>query len=365
MEGNDLVFIQEQIGYMFSNPDLLQQAFIRRSYSAENGGENNEVLEFIGDKVLDFIVVKLLSEKYGYMLNECAEYSEDDDFDEFACDKDESELTEIKKTLVQKATLSKRIDTLELADYLIMGKGDIQRKAYSEASVKEDLFEAILGAVAIDSNWDISQIQSTVEIMLDPDSLLCDENSVNYVSLIYEWFAKEYHCAPEFKYDHSSYYDETSMLRHANEIRAKIKRDPTLSVINVQTYYQSHYKCWISLFDKTFIGYGTSKNLARKDLCELIYSYLEDHGLLFSIRDEIHNPNKDDAINQLEILARRGYFSIPTYDFEQAYDQNGNPVWKSICHIAEKKKTFSAISSSKKDAKKTAAYQMLQFVLGE
>lgn len=57
--------IQRKIGYDFKNTDLMFQAFIRKSYSEENGGENNEVLEFIGDKVLDLIVVKLLAEKYG------------------------------------------------------------------------------------------------------------------------------------------------------------------------------------------------------------------------------------------------------------------------------------------------------------
>ena len=70
MEQSDLQFIQDQIGYTFNNLDLLQQAFTRRSYSEENGGENNEVLEFIGDKVLDFIVVKILSEKFGKFENE-------------------------------------------------------------------------------------------------------------------------------------------------------------------------------------------------------------------------------------------------------------------------------------------------------
>ena len=60
MENNDLMFIQSQIGYEFKNLDLLQQAFTRRSYSEENGGENNEVLEFIGDKVLDLFAVKYL-----------------------------------------------------------------------------------------------------------------------------------------------------------------------------------------------------------------------------------------------------------------------------------------------------------------
>ena len=63
------IMVQGQIGYNFKNLDLLQQAFTRRSYTEENGGENNEVLEFIGDKALDFVIVKLLIQKYGHLAN--------------------------------------------------------------------------------------------------------------------------------------------------------------------------------------------------------------------------------------------------------------------------------------------------------
>ena len=44
-------------------------------------------------------------------------------------------------------------------------------------------------------------------------------------------------------------------------------------------------------------------------------------------------------------------------------DKDGNPIWESTCHIAEKDESFSAKSSSKKDAKKSAAFKMLQYVL--
>ena len=40
MEQKDLTFIQDQIGYNFRNLDLLQQAFVRRSYAKEQGGED-------------------------------------------------------------------------------------------------------------------------------------------------------------------------------------------------------------------------------------------------------------------------------------------------------------------------------------
>ena len=86
--------------------------------------------------------------------------------------------------------------------------------------------------------------------------------------------------------------------------------------------------------------------------------------MLPSIRDEIENPNRDDAINQLETLARRGYFSIPTYEFKETYDNNGNPIWNCECHIAEEDYYFDGTSSSKKEAKKDSAFRMLFYVLG-
>ena len=65
MNENDYLEIEGQIGYTFQNKGLLEQAFVRRSYSQEHNVENNEVLEFYGDKVLEFIVGKLFSEWYG------------------------------------------------------------------------------------------------------------------------------------------------------------------------------------------------------------------------------------------------------------------------------------------------------------
>ena len=52
--------IKEKIGYEFKKEHygLIRQAFVRRSYSNEEGGENNEILEFIGDVVLSYYVTK-------------------------------------------------------------------------------------------------------------------------------------------------------------------------------------------------------------------------------------------------------------------------------------------------------------------
>ena len=126
--------VQGQIGYDFKNLDLLQQAFTRRSYTAENGGENNEVLEFIGDKALDFMVVKLLIQKYGYLANRDPidgtkisvweqefkrnqEGCEAPAVNSFGCDYDEDDLSKIKSRMVNKKALARRMDELGFSEH--------------------------------------------------------------------------------------------------------------------------------------------------------------------------------------------------------------------------------------------------------
>ena len=244
--------------------------------------------------------------------------------------------------------------------------GDSKNNVGNESSVKEDLFEAIIGAVALDSDWNWDEISSTVEYMLEPEKRISKNEEKNYVELIQEWSLKRYNELPDIHSDNSNYYDETSLLHYANEIRSVPKRDPNVHIINVQEYPKTHFVSKLRLrgIDKLFVGYGSSKNAARKDACELAYHYLDNNNLLFSIQDEIENPSRDRAINQLETLARRGYFSIPTYKFEQEYDNNGNPVWKCECYIEKVKYYYFSTSSSKKEAKKSAAFDMLLYVLG-
>ena len=186
MDKNDLINIQNHIDYQFNNPNLLEQAFTRKSYVAENGGCDNEILEFIGDKVLDFIVVKYLSDSYGWFAHEEEDYSAGD-FDDYVNEHDEGELTRMKAHLVQKRNLADRIDLLGFAQYLIMGKGDTKSNRGEQESVKEDLFEAIIGAVALDSNWDIEKLERVVEAMLEPDSELEEDYFDNYIGMVQDW----------------------------------------------------------------------------------------------------------------------------------------------------------------------------------
>lgn len=170
--------VQKKIGYWFDNEDLLLQAFTRSSYSSQHGGENNEVLEFLGDRVLDFYVVKVISDRFGFVKSQSDYYDEENDLDEYCivAHKNEADFTELKKQIVSNETLAKTIDKLGLFKYMYLGDTDIENPKFKDnlIKVKADLFEAILGAVAIDSDWNQDELQNVVEFMLQIDDFLVD-----------------------------------------------------------------------------------------------------------------------------------------------------------------------------------------------
>lgn len=349
--------VQAQIGYTFKNLDLLNQAFTRRSYSAEKGGENNEVLEFIGDKALDFAVIKLLIEKYGEMKN--GEQMDGNDANEFSCACSEGELTRLKSRMVEKKSLARRMDEMGFAQHLIMGNSDIKNNVLKEMSVKEDLFEAIVGAVALDSNWNFPVIQSVVEAMLLPEDFIENDSDENYVRMIQDWEMEVNHVIPWFWFKEQSY--ESTWYVPFEGISQNIPLG--------YNHYRIKFNCELKLLDSLpiFRGFGASKSEARMNVCKLAYEYLEKNGYIqyMTMRKEIGEPAKEKAINQLEILARRGYFSIPAYDFEEVYDNNGNPIWKCKCVIKEYSRSYVSKSSSKKESKKLSALKMLNYVIEE
>ena len=205
MKDEQYTEIEQQIGYEFENRLLLQQAFTRKSYTEEtHDGDNNEVLEFIGDKVLDLVIVKALAEYYG----------EINDRNEYECEYTEGKLTEFKKHLVESKMLAERIDELGFADYLIMGKGDKKNNVQNETHVKEDLFEAILGAVALDSGWNMGAMQDAVEMMLHLDCYLNEgfDEDQDYVSIIQRWQQKRIGELPDYGQPDIQYKPFASVL---------------------------------------------------------------------------------------------------------------------------------------------------------
>ena len=119
--------IEEILGYQFKNKNLLKQAFTRSSYSQENGGLDNEILEFIGDKVIDYCIVHLFAMNYGRLIK-----------DGYKSSKNEGYLTELKASLVDSKSLASAVDELKLdtKHYFIKNK-----KVVNEREKLQELFD--------------------------------------------------------------------------------------------------------------------------------------------------------------------------------------------------------------------------------
>ena len=326
--------IQNTIGYEFDNQDLLQQAFVRRSYSEEYGGQNNEVLEFIGDKALDLAVIRIMMERFGE-ITESKQYKElklrNPKY--FATKISEGKFTDIKKDLVKKKALAKCMDNLGFHKQLIMGQGDINLSVDEQDSVKEDLFEAIIGAVAMDSDWDMDIITDVVETMIDFESYFENEEDENYVGIIQEWSQKNGYDLPNYIYDEN---DEG-------------------------------YDCFLSIGDiiTDMEGNGMSKAKARMEAAYNAYCFLLDNGyILNEYMDAVGEPDENQALRQINELWQKGLISKPEYIFTQSFDEDGCSEWTCECVLEENENTYISTASTKKEAQRQSAYEMLLDLMG-
>ena len=150
--------IEKIIGYTFRDKSLITQAFTRTSFCNErdSGYQSNEVLEFIGDSVLSVAIITFLTEMHA----ERYEHGIKTIFGE-------GDFSNIKSKLSDKKNLSECIGAIGLEKYLRLGEGDKKLGIEKEPSVKEDLFESIIGATYIDCERDIRTVMGVVSKMLD------------------------------------------------------------------------------------------------------------------------------------------------------------------------------------------------------
>ena len=110
--------------------------------------------------------------------------------------------------MVLEKTLESPLDCKEIQPVhtqLIMGYGDKINNIQERDSVKEDLFEAIIGAVAIDSNWNMQIICDVVENMIDFENYFFNANNreENYVISVQLWSQSNGLGLPYYEFEES------------------------------------------------------------------------------------------------------------------------------------------------------------------
>lgn len=123
-----------RLALSFSNLALLTRALTHRSYVNENPSviEDNERLEFLGDAVLDFIVGEWAFHRFPEM--------------------PEGHLTKIRSFLVRNEKLAEFARTIDLGSALRLGRGEKSNGGHFRESVLGSAFEALIGAIYLDSN---------------------------------------------------------------------------------------------------------------------------------------------------------------------------------------------------------------------
>ncbi len=115
------------LGYTFKDESLLQRALL---HSSARQGENNEVLEFLGDALLGFVVAEELFRMHP--------------------DWNEGMLSRARAYLVKEESLGNVAKKQGLGEYLMVGK-EGERDGYREnISILADTLEAVLAAIYLD-----------------------------------------------------------------------------------------------------------------------------------------------------------------------------------------------------------------------
>lgn len=133
-QSNIQTALLDDFGLNFKDKSLVMRAFTHSSYVHESkvSIKSYERLEFYGDSVLGAFVTKRLFLNFENM--------------------NEGQLSKFRSALVNEESLSRLCDFLGLTNFLVVGKGELGLKV--NASIRCDLFESLLGAIAIDQGVD-------------------------------------------------------------------------------------------------------------------------------------------------------------------------------------------------------------------
>ena len=157
--------LENKINIIFKNKKLLSLSLVHKSFDLLN---NNEKLEFLGDRVLGLVLSKKLFNLYPY--------------------ESEGSLDKKFASLVNRKICLKISKILELEKFLILGN-TYKKNLKIEDKILGDACEALIGAVYLDSGFKVvenfilkfwnDEIKKTIKIEIDPKTKL-QEYSLKY-----------------------------------------------------------------------------------------------------------------------------------------------------------------------------------------
>ncbi|WP_067321723.1 ribonuclease III [Streptobacillus felis] len=219
MKKMDFEELMSKINYTFKNKKLLLEALTHSSYVNEHNSPNikdNERLEFLGDSVVDLITTEYIFTKN---LNST-----------------EGELSKFKSKIISETVFATISRDLDLGNYIFLSNGENISGGRERNSVLGDVFEALIGAIYLDSDY-----PTTREIVIK----LLDSKIKNLDQI--EWVS-----------DYKSALQEITQL--------KFKVTPIYTVVKEDgPDHDKTFEVEVSVEDKVFgKGVAKSKKMAEK-----------------------------------------------------------------------------------------------------
>ena len=159
--GKEALELAVRIGYSFADLTYLETALTHSSYTNEMRkrgikADSNERLEFLGDAVLEIVISE-------YLYSNFSKYRE-------------GALTKMRQRLVCEKTLARIAERLDVGSYLNLGNGEESADLRRRPKVLADAFEALIGALYLDSLSKGDEAYKSVILSLFMDEIDAAEN---------------------------------------------------------------------------------------------------------------------------------------------------------------------------------------------
>jgi len=203
---NRLKELEERVGYRFSQIEWLHQAMTHKSYAYETNSLekiNNEVLEFLGDAVLNLAVGHLLYQRFPGV--------------------QEGTLSMLRSYLVKKSSLASLSEGLRLERYLLLGKSRKMDEEKGRTSLLANTYEALIGAIFLDSNFD--QVSEIIRQHFEPylPTELIPERMNNPKTLLQIYSQQTYRNSPQYQVHHEPGSDRDRRFKASVSINGEVR----------------------------------------------------------------------------------------------------------------------------------------------
>jgi ribonuclease-3 len=198
--------LEDRLGYRFKEITWLDQALTHKSFIYETNHPEktaNEVLEFLGDSVLNLAVSFLLFLKFP--------------------DAQEGTLSMLRSQLVKRSSLASLSTKLQLEGYLLLGKSQQLNGGTQKSSILANTYEALVGAIFMDSGFDqaLDIIKGHFETYLQTNTP--SELSNDFKSLL-QIYSQQFHgVSPQYRVMNESGPDHDKRFQASVMIADEVK----------------------------------------------------------------------------------------------------------------------------------------------